>query len=210
MLKQLSLLITLYRKRSRLSYAYGIAMKKCEISVDVLNSVLMCDAEKGILLWKERPVHLFSGCARASKISAGRWNSRFAGSKAFVTNAGRGYLMGKLFGHNFKSHRVIYAMHHGRWPEGHVDHINGIRDDNRISNLRDVSRFQNAQNMTLHKNNTSGQMGVRMSRGMWLSEINVNGYHIKIGRFLEKGEAIEARKKAEISFGFHDNHGRTE
>lgn len=187
-----------------------MAMEKHEISVGVLNSVLACDAENGVLSWRERPVHLFSGCDRDSKISANRWNSRFAGERAFVTAAGRGYLTGKLFGYKFKSHRVIYAMHHGKWPEGHVDHINGVRDDNRISNLRDVSRFQNAQNTTLYRNNTSGQMGVRMHRGLWISEIHVKGYHIKIGKFLKKADAIEARKKAETAFGFHENHGRVE
>jgi hypothetical protein len=185
-------------------------MKRDEITPDVLKSVLDCDAEKGALFWRARESRFFGGCDKASKVSANRWNSRFVGSRAFITPDGGGYLMGKLFGINFRAHRVVYAMQNESWPKGEIDHINGVRSDNRISNLRDVSRFENSHNKTINKNNTSGQMGVRLAAGLWVAQIHFKGYKVDLGKFYDKDEAIKARKTAEIAFGYHENHGRTE
>ena len=56
-----------------------------------------------------------------------------------------GYRRVKIDGKRFGEHRVIWAMHHGWWPK-QIDHINGIRDDNRIDNLRAATPQQNQAN----------------------------------------------------------------
>ena len=56
-----------------------------------------------------------------------------------------GYLRVRALRKAYAVHRIIYVMHHGE-PAGDVDHINRDRTDNRIENLRDVSRSVNAAN----------------------------------------------------------------
>ena len=51
-------------------------------------------------------------------------------------------------------HRVVFALHHGRWPDGVIDHINGDPLDNRISNLRECAQWQNAMNKRYRRNKT--------------------------------------------------------
>ena len=57
-----------------------------------------------------------------------------------------GYLVVSAGGKNYQAHRVIWLITHGRWPAGDIDHINGIKTDNRLANLRDVSHKTNARN----------------------------------------------------------------
>jgi hypothetical protein len=84
-----------------------------------------------------------------------------------------------------------------------VDHINNIRDDNRIENLRWASINENNQNKSMSKYNTSGFKGVFFdkTKNKWRAEIGFNGKSIKIGRFDTKEEANNARvKKAKELF----------
>ncbi len=99
----------------------------------------------------------------------------------------------------------------GAMPEEHIDHINGIRDDNRWENLRPVNRATNQKNMKLFANNTSGVPGVRKSpNGLkWVSRIFTEGKEVHLGTFKNKEDAVAARKKAEIDYGVHANHGRS-
>ena len=105
-----------------------------------------------------------------------------------------------------RSHRAAWAMHYGEWPSGQIDHINGIRDDNRIANLRVVSVKQNCQNRRRNANNSSGQTGVHWdaSEGRWRAKIQ--GKHL--GLYSNFNDAVTARKAAEKECGFHENHGR--
>jgi hypothetical protein len=59
-----------------------------------------------------------------------------------------GYIVINIEGVPVKAHRAAWAVTHGKWPEGVVDHINRDRADNRIANLRDVSGLENARNRT--------------------------------------------------------------
>ena len=101
-------------------------------------------------------------------------------------------------------------MHHGAWPKKGIDHINGITDDNRISNLRDVSQSDNMRNMTTPCRNTSGRIGVYwFARDCkWQAQIRADGKTKHLGYFDDINDAIAARKAAEIEYGYHENHGR--
>ena len=131
------------------------------------------------------------------------------GSRVGFLNA-KGYVSTEINGKFYRVHRLIFLYHHGYFPE-QTDHINGIRDDNRISNLRDVSNQENHKNQKMYCTNTSGHMGVYWYKRnkKWGAQIPVDGKGISLGLFTNKQDAITARKAGEIQYGFHENHGRT-
>lgn len=175
-------------------------------SPEILNKLLRYDAETGRLFWKWRDASFFDG----DKIKAKSWNNRFSGKEALTALEVYGYRHGHVCGMKLKAHRVVWAMVHGAWPDGCIDHINGDPSDNRISNLRSVTHAENSRNRALSKNNTSGIVGVywRGDRNVWKACIEIDGTQIHLGNFLEKSDAISARRKAERDAGFHPNHGR--
>jgi hypothetical protein len=135
------------------------------------------------------------------------WNTRFSGKEAF-TAFNAGYRHGQVFRIKLRAHRVIWMMVHGEWPE-EIDHINHNRGDNRIVNLRNVSRAVNMKNKPMQVNNTSGCVGVTWdkSRNKWKVRVHVKGKSKFIGDFSEIEDAISARKDAEPISNYHENHG---
>lgn len=72
-----------------------------------------------------------------------------------------GYIVISIASKPYYAHRLAWLYMTGEWPKGQIDHINGIRHDNRFSNIRDVSARKNQQNLnTAQKNNTTGYLGV--------------------------------------------------
>lgn len=100
------------------------------------------------------------------------------------------YVAGKLR----LAHRVIWAMAHGRDPDGFLDHINGDTLDNRIENLREVSHSQNMLNKKIYKNSNSGASGIhlRSDNGMWRAYISLDGKRRYLGQYATKEEAQAA------------------
>lgn len=98
----------------------------------------------------------------------------------------------------FVVHRIAWLVHYGRWPKDQLDHINGIRNDNRLCNLRECSQAENNANTRLYKNNKSGVKGVywEPDRNSWAAYIRENKILRRIGRFETKEEAALARKQA--------------
>lgn len=123
-----------------------------------------------------------------------------------------GYLTIKINRKHYKVHRLVWLKAHGNWPRGEIDHINGVKDDNRLVNMREVNRVEQNVNRAKPMNNTSGVIGVGWdnTRNKWYARIGVNNKHINLGRFSEFDEAVRVRKKAEISYCYHENHGRTQ
>ena len=80
-----------------------------------------------------------------------------------------------------------------------VDHINHIRNDNRIENLRWATRQENAFNRSKHKNNTSGTTGIYYQWGLWSAKIGHNGKLINIGYYFSKEQAINERITVNLS-----------
>ena len=109
-----------------------------------------------------------------------------------------GYLNVSVMGRKFLVHRVVFAMFHGRWPAGDVDHINGIRSDNRAENIREASRSENMRNTKAHADGFTGIKGVHYykSRGNYTAQICVNGQQIRLGYFSTAEEAKAAYNKA--------------
>lgn len=136
------------------------------------------------------------------------WNAR-EGAVAGSKNS-NGYIIIQFEGRAYKAHRLAWMIFHGTVPNGDVDHINGDRTDNRISNLRVVSRSVNMRNARRPSNNTSGVTGVYWdkSKGCWRSLIKVHGKSMNLGHFDRFDDAVDARKTAEVRHGFHENHGR--
>lgn len=98
------------------------------------------------------------------------------------------------------THRVIWLWHHGSWPEGEIDHIDRNLMNNRIDNLRDVSRSENKHNRGLQRNNSSGYLGVSWNkqREKYQAHIKVNSKKIFLGRFDTTEEAYLAYQLAKI------------
>jgi len=123
-----------------------------------------------------------------------------------------GYVRVTIKSKTYLAHRLMWLFVHKTMPPDgvEVDHINHVRDDNRISNLR-LSPFtsvhKNQHNRSLGKNNTSGHMGVRRSGEKWRAEIKIDGKKVSLGTYSLLEDAVTARKEAELKYGFHKNHG---
>lgn len=154
----------------------------------------------GILTWKSIP-----STTREDKI----YNTRNAGKVAGCFSSKDGYYRVRVCGVLLLSHRVAWFLHYGSWPSNLIDHINHIRTDNSITNLRDVERAVQARNTYRRKTNKSGYTGVfahSSGRG-WCAEIQQDGLRIYLGYFTNKHDAVHARKEAQDRMDFSDTHG---
>lgn len=148
-----------------------------------------------------------------------RWKKKIKKSKYYPgdiagTVDAAGYVRVALFRRAVAAHRFAWESIHGPIPDCmQVDHINHIRSDNRIENLRLVTHHENSQNVKLPKNNTSGVIGVsyNKNRGTWQASIGgrLKGTHEHLGCFHNIEDAIRARRSAEKRLGYHENHGKT-
>ena len=84
--------------------------------------------------------------------------------------------------------------------ENVIDHIYHKTNDNRKKKLRIVTNQQNGMNKKLPINNTSGYIGVTKNKNKWIAQIKINGKNTRLGSYLTKNEAIQARKEAEIKY----------
>lgn len=114
---------------------------------------------------------------------------------------GHGYLVTSLFRKPLKVHRLVWALAHGSWPKGLIDHINGNKSDNRLSNLRCVNHAQNKQNLSKPANNTSGYLGVSFHKksGRWAANIKVDGRSHYLGLHDTPQRASDAYQRAKSS-----------
>lgn len=108
---------------------------------------------------------------------------------------GHGYLQTQCKGVRVKNHRIIWEMHNGPIPCGmQVDHINRVRDDNRIENLRLVTQQQNLLN-----NNAKGCSYHKHAK-KWIANITVEGKMKHLGYFKTETEAHDAYLKAKEKY----------
>jgi HNH endonuclease/AP2 domain len=158
------------------------------ITLREAKKLLGYDPATGAFTWMER-----TGRTRGDNI----FNARFAGKEAGRKNADD-YVNINYKGTMLKAHRLAWLLMTGKWPSSHIDHINGIKSDNRWVNLREATQAENGQNCKTHRHNTSGVKGVSWHKGnkRWRARITVNGECIYLGRFKNKADAVAARHAA--------------
>lgn len=152
------------------------------LSQAYIKSILDYDMNTGIFTWIDQKFP--------------RWNGKVAG------NYRNGYIQISIKGKKYSSHRLAYLYVHGFIPNCEIDHINGIRDDNRICNLRAATKSQNQGNQRKpRKDNTSGYLGVSENRlnGKFKAQIEVNKENKYLGQHETAEEAhqvyLEAKRK---------------
>jgi len=135
------------------------------MSVDVIKDLLSYDQQSGNLYWTDKQRIALRG--------------KVAGSIDAY-----GYLQLSVKRKRYKAHRVAWLLTYGSWPNGEIDHIDGDKLNNRITNLRDVSSQTNAWNRNLaQKNNSTGYRGVTKHRNKFMADIKVCGKKIYLGLF---------------------------
>lgn len=119
-----------------------------------------------------------------------------------------GYLSVGIGNKEYLVHRIIWLYQTGYMPD-QVDHINHDRLDNSWSNLREVNNTDNSKNASISKNSSTKLNGVSFmkSRNKYRATIMVNKKQIHLGLFADINDAIQARKDADVKYGFHSNHG---
>lgn len=141
-------------------------------SISDLRQCISYDPDSGLLTW----------LARKS------YNSRAViGAEAFGYVGSEGYKIGGFCGWAGSAHRVAWAIHNGYWSTRKLDHINGVRTDNRIANLREASDKENAANRRLSGGKYSRFKGVtahvKPHKTFWLAGICVGRKRIHLGQF---------------------------
>ena len=151
-------------------------MAKPNLTAEQARELLHYDPETGVFTWR---------------VAKGR---KSKGMLAGCINH-YGYIQIGIDGTRYKAHRIAFLITNGSWPSEHIDHINGIRDDNRIANLREASQSINMQNLLRPmEGNTSGFLGVcwDKEKQSFLAQIRVKGKNKFLGRFADPAEAHAA------------------
>lgn len=181
-------------------------MTKQLLTQEIVKEFLNYDPDTGVLTWRERDQKWFK-----TYRSFCSWNAKHSGKLAGSVHKGsrgKSYVCVKINGDVYKAHRLIWLHVTGETPD-EIDHLNGDGTDNRLCNLRNVSRLDNGVNKRLASNNTSGVTGVswNTSAGKWQSSIKVKQRQIYLGNFDNLFDAACARKSSENYHNFHKNHG---
>ena len=159
-----------------------------------LKDLLDYDPETGIFTWRDT--------------RSNRARGRQAGWRR-TGPSGKTYIQIQVDDRSYLAHRLAFLWMEGSFPEADTDHEDGDGANNRWSNLKRVNRQQNQRNQRRSGINTSGVTGISWAkqRGKWYAYINVEHRMINLGLFLSKGDAIAARKAAELEYNYHPNHG---
>lgn len=141
-------------------------MAKPELTAERLRELLRYDPGTGIFTWRMNR----SGGTKAGDV---------AGS-----DDGQGYVSIRIDGRAYLAHRLVWLYVYGVWPERQIDHRYGIRNDNRLSELREATNKQNQHNQRKAQgSNKSGLLGVSYSRGKPRARIRVDGKQKHLGTF---------------------------
>lgn len=144
--------------------------------------------QTGMLYWKHRPLDHF-----LDQHAADVWNARFPGQVAGGTTGRYGYRLVTLNGRQTTVHRIVWKLITDTDPP-EIDHINGIRDDNRWCNLRAVAGSENKWNRRCDHRNQFGLKGVERSpkSSRFRAKIRIEGKPTRLGTFATPEEAHAA------------------
>lgn len=138
------------------------------------------------------------------RVCRGRSKPGDRAGRIVKNQSGKGYRLIYINGRLFGAHRLAWLYVHGVMPKGSLDHINCVRDDNRIENLRLCTHSQNMANKRKQTNNTSGYKGVCFHKKAkkWTANIKVRGRIQYLGLFSSAEAAYEKYiEAAKVSFG---------
>jgi len=135
-----------------------------------------------------------------------------AGYLETKSDTANGYVRVYHRGRLYQAHRIVWLLHHGKWPDGEVDHIDGCHNNNRIENLRDVSPRENMYNRPMYKCNSTGYKGVYLLKsgrhaGRISATISKDKKPYWLGYFRTKEDAARAYDRKAIEL--HGEHART-
>lgn len=161
-------------------------MSQKSLNVSKLSDLYQYDPDTGVFHWK-----------------VNRGKTVKAGDPAGCVGE-LGYVQLRLDNKTIKGHRVAWCLYYWEEPSMDIDHKNGNRADNRISNLRLATDGENMYNTTTPKNNTSGVKGVAWNerKGKWVARVSVG----KVRKFLGYFEGLQEAADAVQSFRLV-NHG---
>lgn len=100
-----------------------------------------------------------------------------------------GYLCMSIKKKQYKAHIIAWRLYYGKWPLQELDHISGIKNDNRIINLREVNKRENALNKKHHRSGRLAGASYKKQIKKYTSAIQVDGKNISLGRFSTEIEA---------------------
>lgn len=119
-----------------------------------------------------------------------------------------GYISVSIDSKRYLAHALAWYMYYGYYPDFHIDHYDGDKSNNAISNLRPSSPSENQKNRGKNKNNSSGSNGVyAQPNGRWRARVRVNGKMVNIGTYINYQDACKARQDYDRLNGFSINHG---
>lgn len=120
-----------------------------------------------------------------------------------------GYIRMDVCGRMVYVHRIIWEIHNGPIPDGlQIDHINGIRSDNRIENLRVATGRENSQNRKINRDGKLVGCSWDARGGRWVAAIHTNGSRQHLGSFRTEEEAHAAYRKAEAKLNTTGESGK--
>lgn len=166
--------------------------------IETLRALFDFDCEAGTLIWRPRPREMFRTNAQFH-----RWNMSYSGLLAGRIT-GAGYRNIKIMGEGFQAHRILWKLAYGREP-GEIDHINRVKADNRISNLRVVSRSENMRNKGVTINNACGEKHIHWMPKLkrWTVQLMVPGKgqrQLAWCKTLEEAVQVRDRLYAELGY----------
>jgi hypothetical protein len=171
------------------------------ITPELVREFLDYDPSSGDFIYKFRSADSFTDFHQSSERKAKSYNTRYGGKTPYYSFVD-GYAYISLQNQKCKAHRLAWMHVYGDIPQGiEIDHINGNKSDNRISNLRLATRSENCRNSKLSPLNTSGSKGVswNKARNKWTAQIKINGRQKHLGVFKNVEDAKSAYAIAAVA-----------